>query len=382
MPAASSITPTISNSPSAARTEMLRALGIDARAAARESGHRASSVRRSTVDYLRAGAARRRSGRRDPASHRARRRDRSARPGDAARRRRVLVAHRLPRRLHRPQRPAARALPPALAAAALARNFPISQRCKAHEGHAHATRNAIDSRAALRGVRAARSLDRRAVPAGRHASSSWCMLLLLVASFWSWAVIFDKVSKLRRLRRDAERFEESFWSGGSLDDLYDRVGERPADPMSAVFAAAMREWRRSVGQGPARQRQHARQPAGAHRARDAGHRRARDGPARALHAVPRHGRLDRALRRLVRHGLGHHGQLPVDRRGQEHQPRRGGAGHRRRRCSPPRSGLVAAIPAVVAYNKFSTDFGRYAGRLEAFATEFSAILSRQLDEKA
>jgi biopolymer transport protein TolQ len=45
-------------------------------------------------------------------------------------------------------------------------------------------------------------------------------------------------------------------------------------------------------------------------------------------------------------------------------------------------GLVAAIPAVIAYNKFSTDFGRYAGRLDAFATEFSAILSRQLDEKA
>ncbi|MGH6968669.1 MAG: MotA/TolQ/ExbB proton channel family protein, partial [Stellaceae bacterium] len=45
-------------------------------------------------------------------------------------------------------------------------------------------------------------------------------------------------------------------------------------------------------------------------------------------------------------------------------------------------GLVAAIPAVVAYNKFSTDFSRYAGRLQAFATEFSAILSRQLDEKA
>ena len=45
-------------------------------------------------------------------------------------------------------------------------------------------------------------------------------------------------------------------------------------------------------------------------------------------------------------------------------------------------GLVAAIPAVVAYNKLSTDFGRYAGRLEAFANEFSAILSRQLDEKA
>jgi biopolymer transport protein TolQ len=44
-------------------------------------------------------------------------------------------------------------------------------------------------------------------------------------------------------------------------------------------------------------------------------------------------------------------------------------------------GLVAAIPAVIAYNKFATDFGLYAGRLEAFSSEFSAILSRQLDER-
>src|ERR1051326_1900710 len=48
------------------------------------------------------------------------------------------------------------------------------------------------------------------------------MLMLLVASFWSWAVIFDKTLRLRRLRQAAESFEETFWSGGSLDDLYDR----------------------------------------------------------------------------------------------------------------------------------------------------------------
>src|SRR5919205_4691983 len=75
------------------------------------------------------------------------------------------------------------------------------------------------------------------------------MLILLCASFWSWAVIFDKVMRLRRLRREASTFEESFWSGGSLDDLYDRIGNRPADPMSAIFAAAMREWRRSAAKG-------------------------------------------------------------------------------------------------------------------------------------
>src|SRR5947207_15948360 len=75
------------------------------------------------------------------------------------------------------------------------------------------------------------------------------LLILLVASFWSWAVIFDKSLRLRRLQQAATSFEETFWSGGSLDDLFDRVGSRPIDPMSAVFAAAMREWRRSASKG-------------------------------------------------------------------------------------------------------------------------------------
>src|SRR5260370_9959309 len=75
------------------------------------------------------------------------------------------------------------------------------------------------------------------------------MLLLLVASFWSWAVIFDKTLRLRRLQQAATSFEETFWSGGPLDDLFARVGQRPHDPMISVFAAAMREWRRSAAKG-------------------------------------------------------------------------------------------------------------------------------------
>src|SRR5258708_9563221 len=75
------------------------------------------------------------------------------------------------------------------------------------------------------------------------------ILLLLVASFWSGGVIFDKTLRMRRLQQSATSFEERFWSGGSLDDLFDRVGQRPNDPMSSVFAAAMREWRRIAAKG-------------------------------------------------------------------------------------------------------------------------------------
>jgi biopolymer transport protein TolQ len=207
------------------------------------------------------------------------------------------------------------------------------------------------------------------------------VILLAIASFWSWAVIFDKMAKLRRLRRDAESFEESFWSGGSLDDLYDRVGTRPMDPMSAVFAAAMREWRRSAAKGLA--------------GSTAMRTNLQDRIERVMHVT-----LSREMERLERF-------MPFLATVGSTSPFVGlfgtvwGIMNSFQSIAASKNtslvvvapgiaeslfatalGLVAAIPAVIAYNKFSTDFGRYAGRLDGFSTEFSAILSRQLDEKA
>src|SRR5215470_1903895 len=75
------------------------------------------------------------------------------------------------------------------------------------------------------------------------------ILLLVIASFWTWTIIFDKAIRIRRLSAQAKQFEESFWSGGSLEELFDRISNRPPDPMSSVFVAAMREWRRSAAKG-------------------------------------------------------------------------------------------------------------------------------------
>src|ERR1700755_344445 len=75
------------------------------------------------------------------------------------------------------------------------------------------------------------------------------MIALLLPSFCSWAIIFEKRLRLRSLKKSAQAFEDTFWSGVSLEDLYDRVGAKPDDPMSSIFAAAMREWRRSVSKG-------------------------------------------------------------------------------------------------------------------------------------
>lgn len=75
------------------------------------------------------------------------------------------------------------------------------------------------------------------------------ILILAVASFWTWAIIFDKAIRIRRLTAQARQFEETFWSGGSLEELFDRISNRPPDPMASVFVAAMREWRRSAAKG-------------------------------------------------------------------------------------------------------------------------------------
>ncbi len=207
------------------------------------------------------------------------------------------------------------------------------------------------------------------------------MFLLLAASFWSWAVIFDKLMKVRRLRRDAAHFEESFWSGGSLDDLYDRIGQRPADPMSAVFAAAMREWRRSAAKGLV--------------ATTSLRGNLQERIERVMHIT-----VNREMERLERFmpflatvgstapfvglfgtvwGIMNSFQSIAATKNTSLAVVAPGIAES---LFATALGLVAAIPAVIAYNKFSTDFGRYAGRLDGFSTEFSAILSRQLDEKA
>lgn len=206
------------------------------------------------------------------------------------------------------------------------------------------------------------------------------MLILVLASFWSWAVIFDKVIRLRRLQRAAASFEDTFWSGGSLDDLYDRVGQRPVDPMSAVFAAAMREWRRSAAKGLL----------GTPGMRSSLQQRIE----RVMNVtVGREmDRVERFMSFLATVGstapfIGLFGtvwgimnsfQAIAASKNTSLAVVAPGIAEA---LFATALGLVAAIPAVVAYNKLAVDFGRYASRLEGFATEFSAILSRQLDER-
>ncbi len=206
------------------------------------------------------------------------------------------------------------------------------------------------------------------------------LLVLLVASFWTWAIIFDKVMRMRRLKAHAEDFEEAFWSGGSLDDLYDEIDRSPQDPMSSLFVSAMREWRRSSSRGSI----------GTEQAKTSLQQRIERimqiTLGREMESLERHmvflasvgssapfvglfGTVWGIMNSFTSIAAAENTSLAVVAPGIAEA------------LFATALGLVAAIPAVIGFNKLSNDLGRYAGRLEAFAGEFGAILSRQMDEK-
>ena len=206
------------------------------------------------------------------------------------------------------------------------------------------------------------------------------MIGLVLASFWCWAIIFEKVMRMRRLRRQASQFEESFWSGGSLDDLFDRIGSRPVDPMSAVFSSAMREWRRSTSRGGKDGDPH-------HSLSERIDRVMQITLNRELEQLERYmtflasvgstapfvglfGTVWGIMNSFAAIAISKNTSLAVVAPGIAEA------------LFAIALGLVAAIPAVVAYNKLSTDINRYAGRLEAFSGEFGTILSRQSEDEA
>ena len=206
------------------------------------------------------------------------------------------------------------------------------------------------------------------------------IVILFLASIWCWAIIIEKTLWLRRLNAWASAFETSFWSGGSLDDLFDRIGHQPRDPMTATFIAAMQEWRRSVvkGQGaPSNPR------GGLEQRID---RVMQITVAREMDRVERYmtvlastgatapfiglfGTVWGIMNSFQAIALTKNTSLAVVAPGIAEA------------LFATALGLLAAIPAVVAYNKLSKDLDRYAGRIQTFAGEFSAILSRQMEDR-
>ncbi len=199
---------------------------------------------------------------------------------------------------------------------------------------------------------------------------------LLLASVWVWAIVIDKLILFKRTRKSMDRFEQAFWSGQSLEELYRTLSSRPNTSMAALFVAAMREWKRSF-----------------------------EGQARSIAGLQMRiekvmdvtisrevERLERRL--LVLATVGSAGPF-VGLFGTvwgimtSFQAIAASQNTSLTVVAPGIAqalfataiGLMAAIPATIFYNKFSAEVNKQAQRMEGFADEFAAILSRQIDER-
>jgi biopolymer transport protein TolQ len=201
---------------------------------------------------------------------------------------------------------------------------------------------------------------------------------LLMISILTWAIIFDKFFKIARLKDKASYFEDKFWSSGSLDMLYDKI-KRPADPMQALFVAGMKEWRTAQDKGLF---------------------------AQATSRAVVQARIDRVLQVTIGREMAMvetwmtflasvgsvapfiglfgtvwgimHSFIGIAQA--QNTSLAVVAPGIAEALLATAVGLVAAIPATTAFNKFSTEIGRYGARLDNFANDFVATLSRNLEE--
>lgn len=203
------------------------------------------------------------------------------------------------------------------------------------------------------------------------------ILGLLFTSVWCWAIIFDKVATFKKIRLAMKAFEEKFWSGGSLEELFLAYAKSPKDPLSVIFVSAIQEWRRSMSE---RRKAHA--------------------------AIKVSERIDKVM------------QIAIDKQVDKMETRMtflastgsvapllglfgtvwgimdsfnaiGATQSTNIAAVAPgvaealfttAVGLIAAIPAVIAYNKLTNDIERMAQRMETFSDELGAILSRQMEQ--
>ena len=202
------------------------------------------------------------------------------------------------------------------------------------------------------------------------------MILLLLASFWSWTVIFAKTAKLKSLNKNADKFEDAFWSGQSLQSLFDSLRGKSLDPLGTLFTVAMSEWQRN--------------PAASHK--DSGHF-LQQRVARLMNLS-----VNKEIDGLERHmiflaSVGSTGPF-VGLFGTVWGIMNSFQGIAMSQSTnlavvapgiaeallATALGLVAAIPAVLGYNKISAEINRYHARLDGFSDEFSTILSRKCEE--
>ena len=200
------------------------------------------------------------------------------------------------------------------------------------------------------------------------------MIMLTMASFWSWSIIIRKFITFRAARAEADAFDRAFWSGEPLDELFDQIGPSPEGASQRIFAAGMLEWRRS-------HRHDGELIAGA---------QARIDRSMDVAIAKEAENLNSGLSFLATVGstspfiglfgtvwgikvafeeiaISQNTSLAVVAPGISEA------------LVATAIGLIAAIPAVIFYNKLSADADKILAGYDAFADEFATILSRQLD---
>lgn len=210
------------------------------------------------------------------------------------------------------------------------------------------------------------------------------MLILLLASVWCWTIIIEKLFLSRKELKLADSFENEFWSGTSLDDIYDEISKdnslKSEGAISRVFSSAMQEWRRANSSGLVSKGDNFKASLAQRIDRGMGV------------AITREiGRLERGMTFLASIGsvapfiglfgtvwgiMNSFSAIAASKNTSLAVVAPGIA----EALFATALGLLAAIPAVAAYNKFSNDIEKVTLRLENFSVEFMAILSRRLDE--
>lgn len=200
---------------------------------------------------------------------------------------------------------------------------------------------------------------------------------LLVASFWCWAIIFDKTRLFRRIRQNMKTFEGRFWAGTSLETLYNTYAKNPADPLSAIFVSAMKELRHNTNDSK-----------------------------KMVGSINLSERIDKVM------------QITIDKYADKLETKMiflastgsvapflglfgtvwgimdsfnaiGATQSTNIAAVAPgvaealfttAVGLIAAIPALIAHNKLSNDIDRIIKKMETFSDELGAIITRQIDQ--
>jgi biopolymer transport protein TolQ len=213
--------------------------------------------------------------------------------------------------------------------------------------------------------------------------ADWVVKLVLLglafASIWSWTVIIDKAFRFTALNREAGRFEDLVGSGQSLEDVAKQAGERPSQALPRMLQSALRDWRegRTKAAGEAGQTalllQRIERDLDAIVARESA--RVEEGlgslaiVATASPFIGLFGTVWGIMHAFQNIAISKNTSLAVV------------APSIAEALFATAIGLIAAIPAYIAYNKFSTDAGKYAGRLENFADDLSTAIQRRLSER-